>query len=83
MIKGNFIENLPKVKNGSKSGRRDGYYNAWKPYITKEVYDIANENDIITSEEVIGENITGISVRIKDNLKESSLRFMRIRVLVE
>ena len=43
----------------------------------------ANENDIITSEEVIGDNITGISVRIKDNLKESSLRFMRIRVLVE
>jgi hypothetical protein len=43
----------------------------------------ANENDIITSEEVISENITGISVRIRDNLNESSQRFMRIRVLVE
>ena len=61
------IENLPKVKNGSKSGRRDGYYNAWKPYITKEVYDIANENDIIYYVDSSRYFLTGFTENI-DNL---------------
>lgn len=38
------IENLPYI---NKKGKRDGYYNSWKAFITKEVYDKANEGDII------------------------------------
>lgn len=29
------------------NGRRDGYYNCWKPFIVKEVYDKIKKNDII------------------------------------
>jgi hypothetical protein len=42
------IKNLPSVVPISvRSGRRDGYYNAWKPFITKEVYDIMDDGDIL------------------------------------
>ena len=40
----NKIENLLNI---NKEGRRDGYYNSWKPYIIKDVYDKINYNDII------------------------------------
>lgn len=38
------IQNLPQTYN---QGRRDGYYNSWKPFITKEVYDIIPDGDIL------------------------------------
>jgi hypothetical protein len=38
------IKDLPYI---FKNGRRDGYYNCWKPFIVKEVYNKINKNDII------------------------------------
>ena len=38
------IENLPLI---NKSGRRDGYYNSWKAFITKDVYDAMKYGDIL------------------------------------
>jgi hypothetical protein len=39
-----YIEKLPLINN---RGRRDGYYNAWKAFITKDVYDEMEDNDIL------------------------------------
>jgi hypothetical protein len=38
------IQNLPTLY---RNGRRDGYYNSWKAFITKEVYDEMKEDDIL------------------------------------
>lgn len=38
-----FIKNLPLIK---RNGGRDGYYNSWKPFIVKDVYDSMTEEDI-------------------------------------
>lgn len=38
------IEKLPAIK---RPGMRDGYYNAWKAFIVKDVYDQMNESDIL------------------------------------
>jgi|TARA_Y100000389_G_C17446782_1_gene512113 hypothetical protein len=38
------IKNLPSIH---KIGRRDGYYNSWKAFITKEVYDDMKDGDIL------------------------------------
>ena len=38
------IKELPSI---DKNGRRDGYYNSWKAFITKEVYDNMNDGDIL------------------------------------
>jgi hypothetical protein len=38
------IEGLPSIH---KDGRRDGYYNSLKAYITEEVYESMDENDIL------------------------------------
>lgn len=38
------IQDLPRIY---KYGRRDGYYNSWKPFIIKEVYDSIDNDDII------------------------------------
>lgn len=48
-----------------------------------ETWVQADANDLVISERVINEDLTGISVRMKENLSNSSLRFMRIRVLIE
>lgn len=49
-----YISNLPLIVLDKSSqeypnpeARRDGYYNAWKPFIVKEVYDIMEEDDIL------------------------------------
>ena len=34
-----YIKDLPSIH---KKGRRDGYYNCWKAFIVKEVYDEIN-----------------------------------------
>lgn len=39
-----YINNLPSIH---RDGRRDGYYNSWKAFITKDVYDIMTDNDIL------------------------------------
>tara|TARA_Y100000389_G_C17394348_1_gene481694 strand:- start:122 stop:493 length:372 start_codon:yes stop_codon:yes gene_type:complete len=33
----NKIKELPNIKGTAKGGRRDGYYNCWKPFIVNEV----------------------------------------------
>jgi hypothetical protein len=38
------IANIPFIHRG---GRRDGYYNSWKAFIVKEVYDKMNDGDIV------------------------------------
>jgi len=38
-----FIKDLPSIK---RSGGRDGYYNSWKPFIVKDVYDSMNDQDL-------------------------------------
>lgn len=38
------IKDLPSIY---KKGRRDGYYNSWKAFITKEVYDNMPDGDIL------------------------------------
>jgi hypothetical protein len=38
------IEELPSI---DKNGRRDGYYNCWKAFITKDIYYKMNEGDIL------------------------------------
>lgn len=38
------IEHLPTIYN---EGRRDGYYNCWKSFITRDVYNLMNEGDIL------------------------------------
>jgi len=38
------IKNLPDIIS---EGRRDGYYNCWKPFIVNEVYKNMNEGDIL------------------------------------
>lgn len=45
----NHIKDLPSIYNdvSRSEGRRDGYYNAWKAFITKEVYDKMNDGDIL------------------------------------
>ena len=48
-----------------------------------ETWVQADANDLVISERAINEDLTGISVRMKENLSNSTLRFMRIRVLVE
>jgi hypothetical protein len=40
----NYIKDLPSIH---KNGRRDGYYNSWKAFITKDVYDCMNDDDIL------------------------------------
>lgn len=40
----NLIKDLPSIYN---SGRRDGYYNAWKAFIVKDVYYKMNYDDIL------------------------------------
>lgn len=39
------IRELPDIKGGN--GRRDGYYNCWKAFIVKEVYEKINDDDIL------------------------------------
>jgi hypothetical protein len=39
-----YIKDLPSI---DKPGRRDGYYNSWKAFIIKEVYDSMKEDDIL------------------------------------
>lgn len=39
-----LIKDLPSIYN---HGRRDGYYNAWKAFIIKDVYDMMNDDDIL------------------------------------
>ena len=41
----NKIEKLPQLQN--INGYRDGYFNCWKPFITKEVYEKMNDDDIL------------------------------------
>jgi hypothetical protein len=42
------IKGLPSVVPQSIwSGRRDGYYNAWKAFITRDVYNIMKDGDIL------------------------------------
>ena len=48
-----------------------------------ETWVQADANDLVISERTINEDLTGISVRMKENLSNSTLRFMRIRVLIE
>ena len=38
------IEYLTTINH---NGKRDGYYNAWKPFIIKDVYNKINENDLL------------------------------------
>jgi len=40
----NLIKDLPSIH---KAGRRDGYYNIWKAFITKDVYDYMKDDDIL------------------------------------
>ena len=40
----NLIKDLPSIYN---NGRRDGYYNAWKSFIVKDVYNKMNYDDIL------------------------------------
>jgi hypothetical protein len=40
----NLIKDLPSIH---KCGRRDGYYNIWKAFITKDTYDYMKEGDIL------------------------------------
>lgn len=39
-----YIKNLPSINAG---GRRDGFYNSWKAFITNDVYDEMKEGDIL------------------------------------
>ena len=39
-----YIKDLPSIY---KHGRKDGYYNSWKAFITKEVYDCMKDGDIL------------------------------------
>ena len=39
-----YIKDLPFIY---KNGRRDGYYNSWKAFIIKDVYDEMENNDIL------------------------------------
>jgi hypothetical protein len=39
-----YIKDLPSIH---RSGRRDGYYNSWKAFITKDVYDSMKDGDIL------------------------------------
>lgn len=42
------IEHLPKLqRQGGWDGYRDGYYNAWKSFITLDVYNLIDEDDIL------------------------------------
>lgn len=38
------IKDLPSIH---RQGRRDGYYNSWKAFIVKDVYDEMKDNDIL------------------------------------
>jgi len=38
------IKDLPSIH---KKGRRDGYYNSWKAFITRDVYDKMQDGDIL------------------------------------
>jgi hypothetical protein len=42
-----WFYNIENLINYNKDGKRDGYYNAWKPFIVKEVYDEMNNDDIL------------------------------------
>ncbi len=39
-----YIKDLPTI---IRDGKRDGYYNSWKAFIIKEVYDKMNDTDIL------------------------------------
>lgn len=39
-----YIKDLPSIHN---HGRRDGYYNSWKAFITKDVYEEMKDGDIL------------------------------------
>ena len=41
-----LIKDLPLIDK-DKPGRRDGYYNSWKAFITKDVYNEMNDGDIL------------------------------------
>lgn len=65
------ISNLPliDIKYSSTEGRRDGYYNAWKPFIVKDVYDIMREDDVLYYVDCSRHYITGFTENI-DTLVE-------------
>lgn len=43
-----YIEDFPKTtRHGGWDGYRDGYYNAWKSFITLDVYNIIDKDDIL------------------------------------
>jgi hypothetical protein len=41
------IKELPNIKDTAPGGRRDGYYNCWKPFIVNEVYENMNDGDVL------------------------------------
>jgi hypothetical protein len=41
------IMNVPHQHDMTGGGRRDGYYNIWKAFITKDVYDMMSDGDIL------------------------------------
>jgi hypothetical protein len=42
-----FLEELFQINGECYNWRRDGYYNAWKPFLMKEVYQKINIHDIL------------------------------------
>lgn len=42
-----WFQNIKDLPSIHKDGRRDGYYNCWKAFITKDVYDMMNNDDIL------------------------------------
>lgn len=42
-----WFQHIQELPSMYRDGRRDGYYNSWKAFITKDVYDEMTENDIL------------------------------------
>jgi hypothetical protein len=42
-----WFQHIKELPSMYRDGRRDGYYNIWKAFITKDVYDEMKENDIL------------------------------------
>jgi len=69
-----WFEKISKLVSIDKLGKRDGYFNSWKPYIIKDVYEILDEDDILYYVDCSKYYITGFTESIDKLIDAVSTR---------
>lgn len=72
-----YIEYLSAEQNIPSKGRRDGSYNAWKPWLVEEVYSKLDEGDVLYYVDSSQHHLDGFLYNI-DNLIEVAKHYKQI-----